>query len=264
MQDPSDNKVEWILPIVEKREILGDTRKEAGGPSPGGGEDGAAGKRGPAELEPVSWHGNGIPFWKEVLRAYWACTCTDLTPQGDALPLACIQLNVKYVALCNNSVHQRKLQDRLVERVMALMQDAECSELYESVMVADLAPPLEEPGPDGVVPNPNPNPNPHPGKGGRGGKGKRRGKGGGKNTGKGKGSGKGVKTKLKLRPGGGKSGKAGRKGKKNKDEETGGEAGGEGEDEEEADETTEGWKNLFFSFFVGFLLPQRPQDVQYF
>ena len=126
--------------MVEKREILGDTRKEGSGPCPlGGGEDLGGGRKALTEVEPLAWHANSVNFWREVVHGYFAGSVTDLTPQNENCAVACICHGVPYVALCNNPIHKSKLYDRIVKRVLHLMQDENCAALYESVMVADLA-----------------------------------------------------------------------------------------------------------------------------
>ncbi|CAE7331503.1 unnamed protein product [Symbiodinium sp. CCMP2592] len=140
LEDINDAKVEWLLPVVEKREILGDTRKEGSGPCPlGGGEDLGGGRKALTDVEPLSWHANSVNFWREMVHGYFAGTVTDLTPQNENCAVACICHGVPYVALCNNPIHKDKLYDRIVKRVVNLMQDENCAALYESVMVADLA-----------------------------------------------------------------------------------------------------------------------------
>ncbi len=139
-EDPSDPEVEWLLPLSEKREILGDTRKDSGGPAPAGAceEARAHTHKKPTELEPVSMHGNSVRFWLEILHSYWAKSVTDFTVQNDNFALACIQMQVKYVGLVNSEYHAEKVQQRLVERVFMLMQDERCERLYQPMAVTDL------------------------------------------------------------------------------------------------------------------------------
>ncbi|CAE6948988.1 unnamed protein product [Symbiodinium sp. CCMP2456] len=201
LEDINDDKVEWLLPVVEKREILGDTRKEGSGPCPlGGGEGLGGGRKALTDVEPVAWHGNSVNFWREMVHGYWAGTATDLTPQNENFAVACICHGVPYVALCNNAIHKTKLYDRIVKRVLNLMGDENCPALYESVMVADLA--KKEKEEEGTEKNK------------------------GRGRGRGKGRSKGKRGKGKQGAGAGEDGAEGQ----------GGQGEGEGEGEGEGDE----------------------------
>ncbi len=136
-----DPQVEWLLPLNEKREILGDTRKDGGGAAPPGSceEPHTHTQKKATQLEPVSMHGNSVAFWREILHSYWAASATDFTVQNDNLALACIQMQVKYVGIVNNEFHAGKVRQRLIERVFMLMQDERCEKLYQPMAVSDLA-----------------------------------------------------------------------------------------------------------------------------
>ena len=197
-----DKKVEWVLPLCEKKEILGDTLREAGGPTPPGGDQVAGGRRDPLSEEPLSWHGASVEFWREIVHAYAAFSLTDLTPQNENCAVACIMQGCHYICLCNNDVHQSRLQERIIARVYQLMAD-ESSPLFESLMAAEIGEggkPKTGKGGQGESAK---------GAGGKGGKGPRKwgkgGKGGRRGTGRGSGEGRGRRHRGRGR-GGDKSG----------------------------------------------------------
>ncbi|CAE7760945.1 unnamed protein product, partial [Symbiodinium necroappetens] len=138
--DPNNKDEEWNLPVQEKRELLGDTRRESGGASsvpPELAEKGKA-QRAATDLEPVSFHGNTAKFWEEIYHSYWAASILDMTPQNDNAALAAIMLKKKYLAIVNTQAHATLLRERLQERVFRLMRDPQCTRLYEPMAVADL------------------------------------------------------------------------------------------------------------------------------
>ena len=138
LEDPTNEDVEWCLPIMEKREILGDTRKEAGGPCPIA-SIAPSSKKEATDKEPVSWHGNSVAFWNEILHCYWAGSVTDLTPQNENLALAACMTKCKYVAICNSETHAIKMKERLQDRIFRLFRDPRCEQLYQPMAVADLS-----------------------------------------------------------------------------------------------------------------------------
>ncbi|CAE7245099.1 unnamed protein product, partial [Symbiodinium sp. CCMP2456] len=198
LEDPTDKTVEWVLPLCEKKEILGDTLRDAGGPTPPGGDQVAGGRRDPMSEEPVSWHGASVDFWREIVHAYSAFSLTDLTPQNENCAVACIMQGCHYICLCNNDVHQSRLQERIIDRVYQLMAD-ESSPLFESMMAAEIGEKGQSGGQGGEG----------KGAGGQGGKGLRkggRGRGRGRGTGRGNGEGRGRRGRKGRARGGDQSG----------------------------------------------------------
>ena len=89
------------------------------------------------DREPVAFHGNGVDFFSEIYHSYWANTVTDYTPLSENAALAAIRLDVQYLGLAFNEIHQQKLRERLVDRVFRELTDAE-SNLYEPMAHAEL------------------------------------------------------------------------------------------------------------------------------
>ena len=136
MQDPAKD---WNLTLAEKKELLGDTLREQGGKSAMQVDtEVVPQKRAATDLEPVSWHSNSVDCWKEMLHGYLASSVLDLTPQNDNLAVAAIQLNVKYIAICNTPAHVEMLQKRLQDRIFELQRDPTCENLYNAVAVSEL------------------------------------------------------------------------------------------------------------------------------
>ncbi len=135
-QDPTDTATEWHLTVQEKRQLLGDSRKDGGGPAPKG-TDPKDRKR-LTDTEPVALHGNSVDFFRELLHSFWAASATDYTPLNENFALAAVRANVPYVAVCNNDYHALMLKQRLEDRVYAAFLDQSCPELYEPMAVADL------------------------------------------------------------------------------------------------------------------------------
>ena len=63
-QDPNNKDEDWHLTVHEKKELLGDTRRESGGASsvPAELAEKSKNQRGMSDLEPVSFHGNTAKF----------------------------------------------------------------------------------------------------------------------------------------------------------------------------------------------------------
>ena len=118
----------------------------------------------PTDREPVAFHGNGVDWFRELYHSYWANTVTDYTPLSENAALAAIRLDVQYLGLAFNEIHQQKLRERLVDRVFRELTDAE-SNLYEPMAHAELvdgktedSPKNKKPRLAGKVPGETPTP----------------------------------------------------------------------------------------------------------
>ena len=136
-EDPSNTDADWHVTVQEKKELLGDTLRESGGPGSAAAAQPVA-KRQATDMEPVSFHGNSVSFWKEIYHSYWAGSIVDFTPQNDNAALAAVMLKKKYLAIVNTEAHAELLMARLQSRVFQLIRDPECEPLYEAGAVSDL------------------------------------------------------------------------------------------------------------------------------
>ena len=89
------------------------------------------------DKEPVSFHGNSVDWYMEVMHSFWACSFTDCTPLTENAGLASIMTGIPYVGLAFNDFHAEKLRARLVDRVYREFTNPS-SRLHQPISVVEL------------------------------------------------------------------------------------------------------------------------------